>query len=301
MNKLIIGSRGSQLALTQSRMIQRLLANSSGIESEIRVIKTTGDRVSDVAFSNMEGKGFFTKEIEEALLAGDIDLAVHSMKDLPTTLPSGLGIAAVCAREDPREIVLIRSGSFDSEQPLGVRIDCSIGTSSVRRQCQIAALMPGLVVRNLRGNVPTRIRKLADGEYDAIIIAYAGIKRLEIDISNFERKILDVDYFIPAPAQGALAIETRSDDSRVQKIVSMLNDSDTRLQVGLERGLLARFDGGCQLPLGATARMLDNGFRLDAVIGIGSPENWLEIRRANATGNSIENVIEDVYSQLTEN
>jgi hydroxymethylbilane synthase len=299
MKKLVIGSRGSRLALTQSETVRRLLAGRLSIEAEIRVIKTRGDRISDTPFSSMEGKGFFTKEIEEALLAGEIDLAVHSMKDLSTTFPTGLEVAAVCSREDPREIVLIRPDSFDPDQPLGVLVDGFIGTSSVRRQCQIAGLMPSLTIRDLRGNVPTRISKLADGEYDAIIIAFAGVRRLKLDISEFEQRILDTDDFIPAPAQGALAIEVRSDDREVSQTVSTLNDPDTRLQVDLERGLLARFDGGCQLPLGATVRLTDDGFRLDAVLGIGSPGNWSGLKRASAEGTDVGRLIEDVYSRLT--
>lgn len=299
MKKLTIGTRGSELALWQARFITDKLAALTNIPIDMKIIKTTGDRIDDVAFSKLEGKGFFTKEIEEELLSGGIDLAVHSLKDLQTDLADGLQVGAVCFRVDPRERVLVRPESYDDSQPLGVKPNGTIGTSSVRRQCQIANLMPDLAIKDLRGNVPTRVNKLRDGLYDAIIIADAGLGRIEHDISDLRSILLDLETFIPAPAQGMLGIEIRSDDPDTDAIVSKLDEPDLRIQVSLERGLLRKFEGGCQLPLGAVSSVKESGYRLNAVFGIGKEGAWKGLRRAEVNGDDPESMVAEAYGKLT--
>jgi hydroxymethylbilane synthase len=299
MEKLVIGSRGSELALWQANFIKDHLANHTDVPVEIKIIKTQGDKIDHISFSEMEGKGFFTKELEDALLAGTIDLAVHSLKDLQTTMPDGLDLGAVCFREDPRELALIRPEAYDSEAPLGIKEGATIGTSSVRRQCQIAHLASTLKVKDLRGNVPTRIRKLREGQYDAIILANAGVKRLNLDVSDLKSFLLGTAYFLPAPAQGILGIQVRRDDQRVMTIVSPLDSADLRKQVALERGLLAKFDGGCQLPLAVTSEIVYYGYLLRAALGVRQETGWGTLRRVELMGKSIETLITRAYECLT--
>ncbi|TFH65334.1 MAG: hydroxymethylbilane synthase [Candidatus Zixiibacteriota bacterium] len=298
MKSLVIGSRGSELALWQANFIKSNLANHTDVPIEIRIIKTQGDKIDHLSFSEMEGKGFFTKELEEALLGGTIDLAVHSLKDLQTTMPDGLDLGAVCFREDPRELVLIRPESYDSEAPLGIKEGGTVGTSSVRRQCQIAHLAPNLKIKDLRGNVPTRIRKLREGQYDAIILANAGVKRLDLDVSDIKSLLLGTSYFLPAPAQGILGIQIRRDDQQVASIVAALDDADLRNQVALERGLLARFDGGCQLPLAVTSEIVYNGYLLRAALGVHQETGWRVLRRVDLTGADIKTLLDGAYQCL---
>ncbi|MEZ4936092.1 MAG: hydroxymethylbilane synthase [Crocinitomicaceae bacterium] len=246
---VIIGSRGSELALWQANFVQSRL-KKLGIRSEIKIIKTQGDKIQDLSFDKMEGKGFFTKEIEEALLKKEIDLAVHSHKDLETNQPYGLKIAAVSDREDPRELILIKKSSFNPEIEFGVKFGGVIGTSSARRQTQLLASRSDIKLKDLRGNVPTRIDKLRNQDYDAIVLAYAGVKRLKIDLSEFETQLLDPKKFVPAPAQGALGIQIRKEDEELDQLLQALNSPDVQIQIGVERAILNRMEGGCQLPLG---------------------------------------------------
>src|ERR1700712_5609421 len=209
--KLIIGTRGSDLALWQANFVKdRLLENN--IQAELKIIKTQGDRILNLSFDKLEGKGFFTKELEEELLAGTIDLAVHSHKDLPTDNPPGLIIAAVSEREDPSELLLILKDCVDVKQKLSVKFGAIVGTSSNRRKAQLLAYRPDLEITDLRGNVPTRIGKLRDEKYDAIMIAKAGVTRLGIDLSEFHVEELTPNELIPAAAQGVLAIQIRESD-----------------------------------------------------------------------------------------
>jgi hydroxymethylbilane synthase len=298
MKSLVIGSRGSELALWQANFIKSNLASHTDIPIEIRIIKTQGDKIDHLSFSEMEGKGFFTKELEEALLSGTIDLAVHSLKDLQTTMPDGLDLGAVCFREDPRELVLIRPEAYDSEAPLGVKEGATVGTSSVRRQCQVAHLAPTLKLKDLRGNVPTRVRKLREGQYDAIILANAGVKRLNLDVSDIKSLLLGTSYFLPAPAQGILGIQVRRGDRQVGSIVGALDDSDLRKQVALERGLLARFDGGCQLPLAVASEIVYNGYLLRATLGVHQETGWGVLRRVDLTGADIKTLLDGAYQCL---
>lgn len=247
--KIRIGTRGSDLALWQAHFVRRQL-EEIGCEVSIQIIVTQGDRIQDLSFDKLEGKGFFTKEIEQALLNGEVDLAVHSHKDLETTQPAGLHIAAVSYREDASELLLMKREAFDASQVWNLKANAVIGTSSARRKAQIIAQRPDLEIKELRGNVPTRIDKLRQGQYDAILLARAGVLRLELDLSDLETIVLDPTSFIPAPAQGVLGLQTRVDDPATTEILQKLHHTDVATRIGLERSVLRQMDGGCQLPLG---------------------------------------------------
>ena len=218
MQKVIIGSRGSDLALWQANHVKKQLEDL-GNEVEIKVIITQGDAIQDLSFDKLEGKGFFTKEIENELLAGTIDLAVHSHKDLETNPPAGLKIAAVSERGNPADILLIRKESFDASELWNLKENGTIGTSSARRKSLVKAFRKDCDIKDLRGNVPTRIDKLAQGQYDAIILAKAGVDRLKLDLSAFEVHVMDTSQFVPAPAQGVLGLQIREDDERMVGIM----------------------------------------------------------------------------------
>jgi hydroxymethylbilane synthase len=247
--KIRIGTRGSDLALWQAHFVRRQL-EEIGCEVSIQIIVTQGDRIQDLSFDKLEGKGFFTKEIEQALLNGEVDLAVHSHKDLETTQPEGLHIAAVSYREDASELLLMRREAVDAGQAWNLKANAVIGTSSARRKAQIIAQRPDLEIKELRGNVPTRIDKLRQGQYDAILLARAGVLRLELDLSDLETIVLDPTSFIPAPAQGVLGLQTRVDDVVTTEILQKLHHTEVATRIGLERSVLRQMDGGCQLPLG---------------------------------------------------
>ncbi len=299
MKSIIIGTRGSDLALRQANFIKDRLAPITSYPIHLAIIKTQGDKIDDLSFAQMEGKGFFTKEIEEALLDNRIDLAVHSLKDLMTTIPKGLALPAVGFRADNRELLLVRPDSYDGSRPLKVKTGGVVGSSSVRRQCQIAHLSPDLKLEDLRGNVPTRVKKLRDGRYDAIIIALAGVRRLEMNLSDLHSIILDEDEFLPAPGQGILGIQTRADDSVINDIIARLDDPAARVQMELERGLMARFEGGCQLPLGAYSEVIGKNLNLTAVLGVRKGNGWVGLKRASSAGTDPKAVVDDVYRQLS--
>jgi len=260
---LRIGSRGSRLALWQAEYVRRLLAERCGLETEIVVIKTSGDRWAEKSVGNLGElglKGVFIKELEEALLDGRADLAVHSMKDVPTEIDSSFSFPAVLSREDPRDCLVARDGFRLDQLPAGARI----GTSSVRRQAQLRHHRPDIEIVPLRGNVDTRLAKLDRGEFDAIVLAKAGLDRL-----GFSERITDVlgpEAVLPAVGQGALGIETRAGDPKTCKQVAALADADTRSAVNAERALLAELEGGCQVPVGAWARFEDGGFVIDSCV-----------------------------------
>jgi hydroxymethylbilane synthase len=268
---IVIGSRGSQLALWQARHIAACLQDR-GVETRLEMIKTTGDKITDVPLSQIGGKALFTKEIEEALLAGTIDLAVHSLKDMPTALPPGLTLAAIPPREDPRDALIGRSlaelGPGDK-----------IGTSSLRRAAQLHALGRGFAIETVRGNVDTRLRKLDEGRYHAIVLAAAGLKRL--GWADRIRELLDPAVMCPAVGQGALAVETRADDGAAHKIARLLNDADSEAAVTAERALLATLEGGCQVPIGAHATVAGSAIHLQALV---ASIDGLRIVRDRATG-----------------
>jgi hydroxymethylbilane synthase len=259
MTRLRIGSRGSQLALWQANHISALL-RARGYEVEIEIIHTTGDKITDVALAMVGTKGMFTKEIEEALAAERVDLAVHSLKDLPTELSLGFELAAVTQRQDPRDAFCSRLYAKIENLPQGARV----GTSSLRRQAQLRAIRRDLDVHPLRGNVDTRLRKLEQGEYDAIILAAAGLKRL--GKTELIKQIIPVEIMCPAAGQGALGIEIREGDSTMRQYLEFLNDSAARAATTCERALLNRLGGGCQVPIGAFAETCDGKLHLKAIV-----------------------------------
>ena len=258
-SKLRIGSRGSQLALWQANHISALL-RARGHEVEIEIIHTTGDKITDVALAKVGTKGMFTKEIEEALAAGRVDLAVHSLKDLPTELPNGFEIAAITERQDPRDAFCSRKYSDVNDLPQRARV----GTSSLRRQAQLKAIRPDLEIYPLRGNVDTRLRKLEQGEYDAVILAAAGLKRL--GKTELIRQIIPAEIMCPAAGQGALGIEIREGDAVTRQHLEFLNDWAARAATTCERALLNSLGGGCQVPIGAFAEVRHGKLHLDSIV-----------------------------------
>ncbi len=246
---LKIGTRGSLLALWQANFtLQRL--KEHGIKAELEIIKTKGDKIQHLSFDKIEGKGFFTKEIEDALLRGDVDMAVHSMKDLPTTSPEGLKIAAVSHREDPADWLLILPKKVADNHLFKLNKNAVVGTSSARRKAQLLDFRPDLKLKDIRGNVPTRIDKLRKGDFDAIVLAAAGIKRLELDLSDLKIIPLNPKEFIPSPAQGVLAFQTCEDNLNVRKVLKLLHQPEVSAVTNIERKVLNLMDGGCHLPLG---------------------------------------------------
>jgi hydroxymethylbilane synthase len=258
---VIIGSRGSDLALWQANHVKRLLSDI-GVNAEIRIIKTQGDQIQHLSFDKLEGKGFFTKEIEEALLAKEIDIAVHSHKDLPTTSPEGLIVAAVSERENPAELLLINPGAVDATRRFNLKQGAVVGTSSARRKSQMLSFRSDVQLEELRGNVPTRIQKLRDKKYDAILLAAAGVERLKLDLSGFHVEELSPVEFVPAPAQGVLAIQMREGEPELFNTIRKLHHPEVAEAIAVERKILNLFDGGCQLPLGAYCRKENNHYYL---------------------------------------
>ena len=261
MKKVTIATRGSQLALWQAEHIKsRLMAQYEGLEVELLILKTKGEIILDVPLAKVGGKGLFVKEIEEALLAGTADLAVHSMKDVPMVLPEGLTLGAVPEREICTDLFLSEKYAALEDLPQGAKL----GTSSLRRQSQALALRPDLEVAMLRGNVETRLRKMKEGQYDAIILARAGVKRLGLGASL--QQDLTPPSFLPAVGQGALGIEIRDDRPEMRELVAFLDHSPTRLCVTAERAFLRRLDGGCQVPIAAHAVLEGEELCLEALV-----------------------------------
>ncbi len=248
--KVRIGTRKSKLALWQANFVKNFLEKKWGVEVELVKITTTGDKILDSPLAKIGGKGLFVKEIEQALLEGRIDLAVHSLKDVPMIIPEGLTLGAITEREDPFDVLISKDGKGLKVLPPGSKI----GTSSLRRQVQIKRLRNDLRVEVLRGNVDTRMRKLREGLYDAIILAYAGVKRM-----GYEEEVSEVlDYFIPAVGQGSLAIEIREDDEKIRELIGPLDHFESRIRAECERAFLRRLEGGCQVPIGAYAEVRDD-------------------------------------------
>ncbi|MFZ5915706.1 MAG: hydroxymethylbilane synthase [Chloroflexota bacterium] len=248
---LVIGTRGSTLALWQTQyVVERLRAITPDLDIRVKTIQTQGDLVRDRALSEVGGKGLFVKEIENALLSAEIDLAVHSLKDMPTEQPRGLTLGAILERADPRDALVVRAGGQDlSSLPAGARV----GTSSLRRRAQLLAARPDLRVLDLRGNVDTRLRKLREGQYDAIVLAVAGLVRL--GHAQAIGQVLPLDLMLPAVGQGALCVEVRADDDAVRALVAALDHAPTRWATAAERSFLRRLEGGCQVPIGAYAQV----------------------------------------------
>ncbi len=254
-----IGSRGSKLALWQAEWVQAQL-QSQGLLAEITIIKTKGDKILDVPLAKVGGKGLFVKEIEDALLEHQIDLAVHSMKDMPGEMPEGLKIGAIPQRENPCDALIARDNNRLETLPQGA----IVGTSSLRRQAQLLTLRPDLKIVSLRGNLDTRLRKLKAGDFDAILLAAAGLHRLEWGDEITET--LSPQYFVPAIAQGALCIQSRENDAEINGLIQFLNHSETAATVSAERAMLARLEGGCQVPIGGHATLVNNQITLDGLV-----------------------------------
>ena len=263
MTTLRLGSRGSQLALFQARLVAQRLQTAAGTACEIVVIKTSGDRLQDAPLSEIGGKRLFVKEIEDALLTGDIDLAVHSSKDMPALLPEGLQVGAVLEREDPRDVLVLPATGSDPRTGTGVRP--RIGTGSVRRIAQLQRRFPGARFSNVRGNLDTRLRKLDAGEYDLLVLAAAGLRRL-----GFGARIsvsVPLDECVPAPGQGIIAIEVRAGDRTTRDAVAQVNDADASDALAAERAVVTTLGGGCQMPIGAIAQpVAGSGLELHAVV-----------------------------------
>ncbi len=306
--KIKVGTRGSKLALAQTNwVIGKIREKHPGLEIETVIIKTKGDKITDVPLAKVGGKGLFVKEIEEALLRHDIDLAVHSMKDVPTELPEGLEIAIIPERESPYDVLISRNGKGLSDLPKGAKV----GTSSLRRAAQIRARYPELTIENLRGNLDTRLRKLEEGLYDAIIVAEAGLLRLGLGDTPRER--LSPEVMLPAIGQGALAIEVRRDDAELKEALSFLHHEETAVCVAAERAFLAALGGGCQVPLAAHAVLEDGRLLLEALIAdpegrtilrdsaAGSPSQAEEMGRSLAEtllSRGGKKILDEVYGSL---
>lgn len=277
-NEAIIGTRGSKLALWQAEWVKTELERRyPGLKINVKKIKTSGDKMTDVPLAKVGGKGLFVKEIEEALLAQEIDLAVHSMKDVPTLIPEGLHFPVVTAREDARDVLISQDGKRLEDLPQGSRL----GTSSLRRMAQLCHLRPDLVVLPLRGNLDTRLRKLKAGEVDAIVVAAAGMKRLgwENEITEY----LSPEICLPAIGQGALGVESRKEDMRTNSLIAPLNDKTTHSEVKAERAVLIRLEGGCQVPIAAHATISCGTLRLRGLV---ASVNGRRIIHAEETENS---------------
>ncbi len=282
--KVRIGTRGSELALWQAKYISALIGEEN---TELVIIKTEGDRIQNVSFNKMEGKGFFTKEIEEALLSNKIDLAVHSLKDLPTEDVKGLRLAAIPERGDFHDMIIMHPDAYEKRKDINIKGSSMIGTSSVRRMAQLKAFDNTLRIEALRGNVNTRLRKLKENEYDAIVMAKAAVDRIKLDITEFIIQVLDENIFLPAPAQGALGLQVRVNDQYTFDIARKLNHELTEVLVTAERSFLKNFGGGCHIPLGAHASLKGDCIVLDGVI---ASEDGSFVARAKVEGKDPESV-----------
>lgn len=297
MQKLVIGSRGSQLALWQANWVMARLGQiHPHLTIEIAIIKTTGDKLQSASLAQIGGKGVFTKELEDALIDRRIDLAVHSLKDLPTTLPPGLHLAAVAEREDPRDALIVnpRTGATSIEElPAGARV----GTSSLRRAAQLRYARPDLEILELRGNVETRLSKLSAAGYDAIILAAAGLARL--GLSERITAYLEPDAMLPAVGQGALGIESRADDPAVNELLAALDHPETRAATEAERAVLRTLGGGCAVPIAAHASVVDERLHLAALVAdpggerLSRRERMGEVSEARALGEALASELID--------
>ncbi len=253
-----IGTRGSKLALWQAHYTQQLLKDI-GIESELKIIKTKGDAIQHLSFDKIEGKGFFTKEIEDALLREEIDMAVHSMKDLPTVQPEGLALTAVSYRANPSDCLIIRPDAVVSGPLFNLKNGAVVGTSSARRKAQLLDFRPDITLKDIRGNVPTRLEKLKSGDFDAIMLASAGLERLEIKLDGLEVIRFNPREFVPAPAQGVLAFQTRKDDLPLRRLLKKIHRADVAQTTNVERKVLQLAGGGCHMPLGVYCELDPQG------------------------------------------
>lgn len=291
---IIIGSRGSDLALWQARFVQQQL-RERGYEAEIEIIKTQGDKIQHLSLEKLEGKGFFTKEIEEALLSQKVDIAVHSHKDLPTAKTPGLIIAAVSDREDPSELLLIRKSSVDTTQPWHLAKGVTVGTSSARRYVQLHQVRPDIQFNDLRGNVPTRIQKLRDGQYDAILLAFAGVHRLQLNLDDLHVVKLSPEQFIPAPAQGVLAYQCREDDDEMIALLSTMRSDYVADTITVERTVMQLFNGGCHMPLGVYCKRVNGMYHAWAAQAVDRQGN---VRRMYMRGEDNHQLAQQLFKKL---
>lgn len=296
-NRLIIGSRGSRLALWQSEFVKiKLQSLHPEIKIHIEIIKTTGDVNTLQPLTEIGGKGVFTKELEEALLDGRVDLAVHSLKDLPTILPDGLTLSAITEREDPHDALIIRKDLRNESSSISsLPLNAIVGTSSQRRMAQLKSLRPDVHLKDLRGNVDTRLRKLDEGKYDAIILASAGLRRLGWGDRISES--IPIDEMLPAVGQGALGLETREKDSDIINLIKSLDHQETAIACKTERAFLRSLGGGCQLPIAGFAVVCDGNIILQGLI---ANESFDEIKRGEIKGNinDAEIIGESLANQL---
>lgn len=261
--KLIIGSRGSDLALWQSKFVKREIEKANkNISVEIVIVKTKGDKIQDVALSKIGDKGLFTKELEVKLLNGEIDLAVHSLKDMQTVIPEGLVLAAITERHPPEDVLIARKKGITIKT---LPENAIVGTGSLRRRSQLKNLRPDITIEELRGNVPTRIQKFIDSKWDAIILARAGVERLKL--KKHISSVIGIDTFLPAVGQGALTIQTKNDNEKAINAVHKIHHEETALAVRAERSLLRKLEGGCQIPIGAFGEVKPTGLYLEAYVG----------------------------------
>ncbi|HEX4538119.1 MAG TPA: hydroxymethylbilane synthase [Candidatus Acidoferrum sp.] len=282
MKHLRIGTRGSLLAKWQAESVRKQLFALAGVEAEIVIIKTSGDKMQQAPLSQIGGKGIFIKELEDALLDESIDLAVHSVKDIPTEVPGGLSFPAVCRRDDIRDCLISPTGSALEALRQGARV----GTSSLRRRAQLLRLRPDLDIRELRGNVDTRLRKVGDGEYDAIVLAKAGLDRL--GLSQRISETFAPEIFMPAVGQGAIAVETRLNDNETGDLLSKLDDPETRAAIITERALLGALQGGCQVPIGAWARIERGEMVLEACVTSVDGQQYVKQRLTGAADQGVQ-------------
>lgn len=311
--EIIIGTRGSKLALWQAEWVKSELQKlNPDLKIELNKIKTTGDKILDVPLAKVGGKGLFVKEIEEALLNGEADLAVHSMKDVPTDFPNGLHLAVICKRKDPRDAFISGVKGKEShinsfkELPKGA----TVGTSSLRRSCQLLSIRPDLKIAQLRGNLDTRLRKLDEGQFDAIILAAAGVKRL--GWAERITEVIEPEVSLPAIGQGAIGIECRVDDDFINKLIAPLNHSETSVCVRAERSCLKKLEGGCQVPIAAHATLNNDKLLMDGLVGSvsgdriikshieGSPKDAesLGLKLAdNLLSKGAKEILDEVYSK----
>ena len=291
-HNIVIGSRGSQLALWQANWVKSELERlHDNVDIDIRIIATSGDIIQDVALAKIGGKGLFVKEIEEALLANEIDLAVHSMKDVPMELPTELGISVITKRENPLDVLISKNGEKLADLPQGA----TIGTSSLRRSSQLLKYRDDFKIHPLRGNVDTRLRKVEEGKYDAILLASAGLNRL--GWANRITEEISPDILLPAMGQGALGIETRLDDTKIYDFISTLNHEQTHCAVSAERSLVGRLDGGCQVPIGAYARVEKGLIKLKGLVASLDGETIYKLENVGPVDDAI-NIGQELGAQL---
>ncbi|MCL5022754.1 MAG: hydroxymethylbilane synthase [Nitrospirae bacterium] len=282
---IVIGTRGSKLALWQAEWVKSELKKlHPELEVELNKIKTTGDKILDVPLAKVGGKGLFVKEIEEALLSREADLAVHSMKDVPVEFPKGLYLPVICKREDPRDAFITRmqDSKFKIQNFESLPKGATVGTSSLRRSCQLLSIRPDLRIEQLRGNLDTRLRKLDEGQFDAIILAAAGVKRL--GWAGRITEILPTGRSLPAVGQGAVGIECRTDDARINGLIAPLNHRETSVCVRAERAFLKKLEGGCQVPIAAYAQLADGKIVMDGLVGSMSGDRIIRGHREGTEG-----------------